>query len=496
MEALLGGYLIRRFSTPAYFKTVEDIFIFLIPASLLSALVASTIGVTALALYGAISNIPYTWFTFWLGDTLGIYILTPLLVVWLTPSIRIKFSEYQVEAFLMVLTFALLGVFNFVWNYPLLHLYIPLTIWVTYRFRMHGATLAILLISISAIIPTSQGLGSVYNILTSNQLLLLVSFLEVIVFLSLILAAVINERQTAWDLLKTHNIDLQEKVNLHVKKLREMHSEIFIKDKLASLGMLMLGASKQILGPLSQIHADMESSNKSLTQLNKIITDSRHKLDPEAVVYLEEHFKELNTSLENISRNNLHAKKILDILHQQSSRSLPGKAKIKSVNLHTLLDMCIHDVMTRKRERYPQFKFDVILDYDPSVTMLPVLNEELAYAFMHVIDNAIDSLYEKKKNTPDNYLPELIIRTTDHRDHIEITFHDNGEGMPANMLENLFTSLQSTKPPEESTGLGLFLAHDIIKHVHHGEIKANSIEDEFFEIVVSLPKPSQKFLNY
>ncbi len=226
IQALLGGFIIRTLSSPGYFNTVKDIFIFLIFGGILTCMTASSIGAFALFVYGDVkeTNLLKNWLTFWLGDSLGIYIFTPLLVVWTIYKPLVRISQYPWEAFFMIVSFFAISVSSFYYALPLAHLFIPLSLWVTYRFRLFGATLMIFASALVTIIPTAYGYGIFAHLTLPDNLLVLVSFLEMIIITSLVLAAVINEREEAWDVLQNYTKHLEEKIKAQNKKLQDAES--------------------------------------------------------------------------------------------------------------------------------------------------------------------------------------------------------------------------------------------------------------------------------
>jgi len=86
MQALVGAALVRRWvSFPSPLTRARDIVIFLMLGGPLSCLVSATVGATTLMISG---QIPWplfimTWWTWWVGDTLGVLIATPLVLSWL-----------------------------------------------------------------------------------------------------------------------------------------------------------------------------------------------------------------------------------------------------------------------------------------------------------------------------------------------------------------------------------------------------------------------------
>lgn len=86
LQALVGAALVRRWvGFPCSLTGARAIGAFLLLGGPLSCLVSATIGVTTLAVSGQIpwALFVMTWWTWWVGDTLGVIIATPLLLSWL-----------------------------------------------------------------------------------------------------------------------------------------------------------------------------------------------------------------------------------------------------------------------------------------------------------------------------------------------------------------------------------------------------------------------------
>jgi len=86
LQALVGAALVRRcVSFPSPLTHARDIVTLLLLGGPFSSLVSATVGVTTLAVSGQIpwSLFVMTWCTWWVGDTLGVLIATPLVLSWL-----------------------------------------------------------------------------------------------------------------------------------------------------------------------------------------------------------------------------------------------------------------------------------------------------------------------------------------------------------------------------------------------------------------------------
>lgn len=501
-QALMSAYIMRRYTTELYFYTVKDIFIFLIPATLMASVIASTIGVATLYFYKAVSGemIPYLWAVFWLGDTMGVYIFTPLLVVWALQKPTLFFSKYGLEILIISITFIILSIFTFYLKYPLAHLFLPLSLWAAYRFRMPGATLAIFIISLPVITLHAFGYGFDDEI-KIPVLGLLVSFLEVIVAASLLLAAVINEREDAWLLVQSQNKDLQQTVEMREEAIKEMQRALFIKKKLTdSLVLLTSGITSQLKEPLKHVDDFTKASNVCLSHLKELAQSKRGRIDQQSVNLMQENLKTLDGYLHNIKKFEDYSSHVLKAILEQSELISPSKIEVRPVNLNTLLETCLAEAATKAKIEYPEFNFLKKTDLSSSVDVVLALPESLTYAFTRLMEHAIHSLKIKKDKLRASFLPELELCTVNRVDNIEIVIKDNA-ALPVqqhflgsfvdwemNADTPKLTPTLALQSEEISSSLDLALAHDIIVHVHHGKIMMNFKEDESLEVKILFPK--------
>jgi two-component system nitrogen regulation sensor histidine kinase GlnL len=157
----------------------------------------------------------------------------------------------------------------------------------------------------------------------------------------------------------------------------------------------------------------------------------------------------------------------------------------------------IHEVIERVRslvEAETRGTIDIVRDYDPS---LPEINgdlEQLIQAVLNIVRNAMQALME---NTRQDRPPQIILRTravthatigtTSHKLIARIEVIDNGPGIHAHMIENIFYPLISGRA--EGTGLGLSIAQNILKN-HAGLIECESQEGKT-RFILSIPINSE-----
>lgn len=206
LQPLLGAFLIRRWiGQDNILASARSVFQF-IGVDLLVCLTAATIGVTTLAITGVMPwpKFILAWWTWWVGDSIGILILTPVIITWCRRPAFTWEPRRAAEAALllsMVLGVALIAFAGWApWGlgsdsraYPA----IPLLVWATFRFGKHGATAGLLLVSKTAVWGTAHGLGPFVQPTLNESLLALQIFVGVVAVTILALAGTLAERRRA-----------------------------------------------------------------------------------------------------------------------------------------------------------------------------------------------------------------------------------------------------------------------------------------------------------
>jgi diguanylate cyclase (GGDEF)-like protein len=96
LQAVIGARLVRRFtSDPASLAPERDLLKLLALGGPASSVTNATLAVTTLVLMGRIGarEIPFSWWTWWIGDTIGVLIFTPLVLMWAPRATRMALSR-------------------------------------------------------------------------------------------------------------------------------------------------------------------------------------------------------------------------------------------------------------------------------------------------------------------------------------------------------------------------------------------------------------------
>jgi len=108
----------------------------------------------------------------------------------------------------------------------------------------------------------------------------------------------------------------------------------------------------------------------------------------------------------------------------------------------------------------------LVKDLDKSLPELLCYPGDLNQVWTNIIDNAIQAM---------NGSGTLTVRTMRENDEmIRVEICDDGPGIPADIVNNIFNPFFTTKPFGEGTGLGLDLARRIVVEKHHGDLRVQS----------------------
>jgi signal transduction histidine kinase len=158
-----------------------------------------------------------------------------------------------------------------------------------------------------------------------------------------------------------------------------------------------------------------------------------------------------------------------------SSRLQSGTLRMEFQPLQ--IDTMLKDLSLRARSFDEKFKIEVNLE------TAPLKVEADPTRLVQVFDNLLSNAVKYAPNSTVN----ITLSTQD--DHAHIKFSDQGPGIPAEDLPNIFTRFYRVPNQNKAirgTGLGLFICRRII-NAHEGEITAESKLGEGTTFHIYLP---------
>ncbi|MEV6865331.1 ATP-binding protein [Streptosporangium subroseum] len=163
-------------------------------------------------------------------------------------------------------------------------------------------------------------------------------------------------------------------------------------------------------------------------------------------------------------------RRVVELVERTSSYTNLNRAPERDVDLHEGLEATLTLMGPRLRGVRVRREYGVLPD-------LKVFPSELNQVWTNLIDNAVDAM---------GGAGELTVSTRREGDHAVVEFRDDGPGIPADVLPNVFQPFFTTKDVGKGTGLGLHISMDIVAQRHGGTMEVTSEPGET-HFVVRLP---------
>jgi signal transduction histidine kinase len=171
--------------------------------------------------------------------------------------------------------------------------------------------------------------------------------------------------------------------------------------------------------------------------------------------------------------------RIDDLILDMLSYSKEREPAVEPTNLNKLCEDVLEIVRGRATER------NITLEWRPGagVSAVPCDPDGIHRALLNLVTNALDALDDR----PHAKLALQAILEPDGS-WVKVIVLDNGPGIPADKLEDIFRPFVSTKG-SRGTGLGLPVSRKIVRE-HGGDILVQSVIDKGSKFTIRLPMKS------
>ncbi|MFD6246350.1 MASE1 domain-containing protein [Streptomyces roseolus] len=159
-------------------------------------LISATAGVGLQVAKGSLDESDFwpVWLAWWVGDTMGVLLVAPLLLVLAGPAGRFRVRRWKEAAFLGLTTLVLMPM-AVLSPMSMLFLVFPLLIWAALRFQLAGSMLCALFASVLTTFEATSGRGAFLHLTDVETMVKLQAFNGSAALTALLLASVITEQR-------------------------------------------------------------------------------------------------------------------------------------------------------------------------------------------------------------------------------------------------------------------------------------------------------------
>jgi len=263
--------------------------------------------------------------------------------------------------------------------------------------------------------------------------------------------------------LKSYTENLEQKVEMRTRELREAHEEIVKNERLATIGETVAELAHYTKNILNGLRGGMYKVNSAL---------EKNKPD-----LLREGWDMVQRNIEKVSQL------VLNLLTYSKDR--PPDREMCSIN------EIANEVVELLQHQAEENNITLRRDLDPNIKEVYIDPKGMHDVFLNLVSNALDScVMDEDVSKPWEVTVRTVLKTTDQdKKKIVIEVADNGCGMNPETQSKIFTRFFSTKQGK-GTGLGLLITQKIV-HEHGGEITVKSEERRgaTFTVILDLETP-------
>ena len=233
---------------------------------------------------------------------------------------------------------------------------------------------------------------------------------------------------------------------IDISEVKQKDNLLAQQSKMAAMGEMLANIAHQWRQPLSAI----TTASSGLKVQNAIGVINKNDLD---------------TSLDFIKDTSLYLSSTIEDFRDFFN---PENKESEDINIQDLVTQTLNLILAQLKNK----EIEIIKDIDN--IQINILKNELIQILMNILNNARDALSERL-----NTRRLIFIKIKEKNRCLVISIKDNAGGIPKNIIDRIFEPYFTTKHKSQGTGIGLYMADEIVKKHMNGKIKVKNQEFEF-----------------
>ncbi len=249
---------------------------------------------------------------------------------------------------------------------------------------------------------------------------------------------------------------------------RKLRDRLVASDKMVTLGLLSSGIAHEIKNPLLSALNNLTGIENILDAVKKLASTDP-KVAEDAKAYLAKKTDRITKSFGAASNSIQRIQIIVDSMRGYTT----GSNQRTEVSLPEAIEGALTILAGKIKDR--QLVIDRADEGNAKILGYASINQVL----VNLIDNAVDAV--------EPVIGKIKISSRQDGGRAIVAVEDNGVGIPPELLPKIFDPFLTTKPTDQGTGLGLFIARDIVQLQHGGEILVHSTVGKGTTFTLHLP---------
>jgi signal transduction histidine kinase len=277
--------------------------------------------------------------------------------------------------------------------------------------------------------------------------------------------------------------ELCARVNGQLELKRVIHENIAARVQLLearkyqAVGRLAAGVAHELNNPAQYTSSNLSFLRKSYASMQKVLETTlewakgeqnshpfaRRIAEQSRALRLDEILGEAPTAVDEAMDG---IRRMASIIAEM--KEFAGDPHAKTAELE--LNQALRNTVEVSRPMWSQV-LEVKLELEPELPAVRGVAHPMKQAFLNMLTNAVEAIASQKRERGTG---RLTIRTSRVDGGVEVSFNDDGPGIPPHLQAHIFDPFFTTKPLGQGTGQGLFVAYAIIVEQHGGRLRCES----------------------
>ena len=283
--------------------------------------------------------------------------------------------------------------------------------------------------------------------------------------------------------LEKEKVKLERIVEERTADLRNAQHELVRQEKMATVGKLTKGLVDRILNPMNYIINYSKMSNDLLGDLKENIDHNKEQIDKNDYEDTLDVLDMLTKNLTSVHQFGQNTTRILKAMEEVLRDRTGGYGDI---TLLPVLQQVEKQFAKHHAQEQEQYGIRPVFDLPADPMPLYGNPDMLCKAVTNLLDNAVYAVMKKIQKDP-QFVPEISLAVSIAEGKYSLKVRDNGTGIEEKNLGQIYDPFFTTKTTGEAAGVGLYLTREIIQN-HGGDVSVASVQDEYTEFIITLPK--------
>ena len=283
--------------------------------------------------------------------------------------------------------------------------------------------------------------------------------------------------------LEKEKVKLERIVEERTADLRNAQDELIRQEKMATVGKLTKGLVDRILNPMNYIINYSKMSNDLLGDLKENIDHNKEQIDKNDYEDTLDVLDMLTKNLTSVHQFGQNTTRILKAMEEVLRDRTGGYGDI---TLLPVLQQVEKQFAKHHAQEQEQYGIRPVFDLPADPMPLYGNPDMICKAVTNLLDNAVYAVMKKIQKDP-QFVPEISLAVSIAEGKYSLKVRDNGTGIEEKNLGQIYDPFFTTKTTGEAAGVGLYLTREIIQN-HGGDVSVASVQDEYTEFIITLPK--------